>query len=99
MYDILYSAGVAADLRNLRAFDRRRLLDTIQEQLTWQPLGRSRNRKPLIGLIPPWEHREPVWELRVGEHRVFYDVDESERRVMVRAVRRKPPGRRTEDIL
>jgi mRNA-degrading endonuclease RelE of RelBE toxin-antitoxin system len=40
-----------------------------------------------------------VWELRVGTYRVFYDVEESERRVIVRAVRRKLPGNTTEDIL
>ena len=27
-------------------------------------------------LAPPWEHVPPVWELRVDEYRVFYDVAE-----------------------
>jgi len=38
-------------------------------------------------------------ERRVGDWRVFYDVDGEERRVYVRAVRRKPPHRTTEEIL
>ncbi len=59
----------------------------------------TRNKKKLVGLVPPWEHVEPVWELRVGEFRVFYDVDEVEARVVVRAVRRKPPHKATEEIL
>ena len=42
---------------------------------------------------------EPVWELRVGEYRVFYDVNEQEARVIVRAVRRKRPYQATEEIL
>jgi len=52
-----------------------------------------------VGLALPWDHQEPVWELRIGEHRVFYDVDEPARRVLVRAIRRKPPQRTTEEIL
>jgi mRNA-degrading endonuclease RelE of RelBE toxin-antitoxin system len=53
----------------------------------------------LRGLHPPWQHLEPVWELRVGEYRVFYDVDEASKLVMVRAVRHKPPHATTEEIL
>ncbi len=47
----------------------------------------------LVGLKPPWEHEEPMRGLRVGEYRVFYDVDEEGRRVIVRAISREttPP--------
>ena len=38
-------------------------------------------------------------ELRVGEYRVFYDVDDTERLVTVRTIRRKPPHATTEEIL
>jgi mRNA-degrading endonuclease RelE of RelBE toxin-antitoxin system len=40
-----------------------------------------------------------IWELRVGEYRVFYDISLTESVVYVRAVRRKPRGAKTEDIL
>jgi hypothetical protein len=53
----------------------------------------------LVGLVPPWEHIEPVWELRVGEYRVFYDVNEETAVVMIRAIRHKPPHKTTEEIL
>jgi mRNA-degrading endonuclease RelE of RelBE toxin-antitoxin system len=43
--------------------------------------------------VPPWEHVPPVWQLRVGDHRVLYDVAAEARLVVVRAVRRK--GRST----
>lgn len=43
--------------------------------------------------------KEPVWELRVGGFRVFCDVNEAERRVVIRAVREKPPHRTTEEVL
>ena len=66
----------------------------------WRRPGReTRNRKILAGLVPLWEHLPPVWELRIGEYRVFYDVDEKTRRVMVRAVRHKPPHKTTEEII
>ena len=41
----------------------------------------------------------PIWELRVGEHRIFYDVNVEERTVYVRAVRRKAPHKTTKEIL
>ena len=53
----------------------------------------------LVGLVPPWEHEPPIWELRVGEYRAFYDVDEGESNVFVRPIRHKPPHKRTEEIL
>ena len=60
---------------------------------------RDRLRKLLINLVPPWTADPPIWELRVGDHRVFYDVAEEEGVVCVRAIRRKRAGKRTEDIL
>jgi len=59
----------------------------------------TRNRKRLVGLVRPWEHLEPVWELRDGEYRVFYDVDEAAAVIKVRAIRHKPPHKTTEEIL
>jgi hypothetical protein len=53
----------------------------------------------IVNLVPPWTAEPSIWELRVGEHRIFYDVSEAERIVYVRAIRRTPPGRTTEEIL
>jgi mRNA-degrading endonuclease RelE of RelBE toxin-antitoxin system len=75
------------------------LLDEIAQHLSHEPNRETRNKKILRGLTPPWEHVEPVWELRVAEYRVFYDVDEAAGEVIVRAVRRKPPHKTTEEIL
>lgn len=59
----------------------------------------TKNRKRLDNLVSPWETAALIWELRIGEYRVFYDVSDAESVVYVRAVRRKPPGTKTEDIL
>ena len=64
-----------------------------------EPVRETRNKKILRGLTPPWECVGPIWELRVDEYRVFYDVDEAAGEIVVRAVRRKPPHKTTEEIL
>ncbi len=94
-----YSEGVAADLAGVRAYDRRRILDSIESQLAFEPARQTRNRKPLVGLVPLWEHIEPVWELRVGGYRVFYDVHVEAELVLIRAIRRKPPHKTTEGLI
>ncbi len=99
MYAIQYVESIADDLAALRAIDRKKILDEIEEQLTHQPDQATKRKKILRGLSPPWEHEEPVWELRVDEFRAFYDVDESASQVTVRAVRHKPAHKTTEEIL
>jgi len=78
---------------------RRAIGDAIDEQLAHQPSVATRNRKPLPGLVAPFEHVSPIWELRVGDDRVFYDVDEGDELVVVRAIRWKAAGQTTEEIL
>jgi mRNA-degrading endonuclease RelE of RelBE toxin-antitoxin system len=99
VFEILVTSGAEADLRRLKARDRRIVVDAIESQLAREPQTPTRNRKVLVGLRPPWDAVPPVWELRVGDFRVFYDVDAEDERVWVRAVLRKPPHRTTEDIL
>ena len=99
MYEIRYSPSVANDLKGLKVYLRRQILDEVDEQLSDATATETRRRKILYGLVPPFEADPPVWQLRVGEYRIFYDVDEIERIVYVRAVRHKPPHRTTEDIL
>lgn len=93
MFEIRLTRGALEDLRRLRAHERTRIVDEIERCLVEQPQVPSRNRKELAALVPPWEHVPPVWELRVDDYRVFYDVDARTRLVVVRAVRRK--GRST----
>ena len=99
MYRVEYADDISDDLAGLRAYDRKRILDRLEKQLRYAPNKRTKNKKPLHGLVPPWEHTDPVWELRIGEYRVFYDVDEPASLVTVRAIRYKPPHKTTEEIL
>lgn len=98
MFEIRFAEGALEDLEAVPRFQRGRLLDAIERQLSTAPTAASRNRKELAGLIPPWDQVRPVWELRVGEYRVFYDVDGDANVVIVQAIRRK--GRKTtKDVL
>ncbi len=99
MYRIRFAESVEKDLRGLRAYDRKKILDAIERQLSAEPGVETCHRKILVGLVPPFEAVPPIWQLAVGEFRVFYDLDEEEKTVVVRAVRKKPPHKTTEEIL
>lgn len=99
MYRIRLARDAEKDLKKLPAFHRARVITVIETQLVDAPAVRTRNRKPLVNLIPPWTAEPPIWELRIGGYRVFYDVSEAEKVVYVRAIRKKPPGMTTEEIV
>jgi hypothetical protein len=92
MFEVRFAEGVEGDLRDTRIYYRNQILDAIEEQLVHEPDTKTRNRKLLKNLIPPWQSTAPLRELRVGEHRGFYDVSPTESVVYLRAVRRKPRG-------
>jgi len=64
-------------------------LNEVDVQLAHQPTLPTRNRKPLQP--NPLSH----FELRIGELRVYYEVDEARRVVEVRAVGIKDRNRVT----
>jgi mRNA-degrading endonuclease RelE of RelBE toxin-antitoxin system len=80
-YRIEYSPDAEDHLRGLAARERAIVLDTVDEQLVHQPTVETRNRKPMRPnpLAP--------WELRIGNLRVYYDVEEDpEPVVYIRAI-------------
>ena len=99
MFELRYAEDSEAELKALRKFDRQTVIQSIEEQLPHQPDKETRNRKRLIGLKPPWSVVGETWELRIGELRVFYDIDKVQKIVAIRAVRKKLPHQTTEDIL
>lgn len=98
LFAIEFVSEALLELESLRATDQRRIVNAIETHLTYEPAKTARRRKQLVGISPPWEQVRPVWQLRVGDFRVFYDIDAKDRVVIIRSVRRK--GRNlTEDIL
>jgi len=85
------------ELGSIRVFDRRAIVQAIDDQLVHEPTVATRNRKMLPDLVPPFFCEPPIWQLRVGDFRVYYDVVEAV--VHVRAIRTKPPHQTTEQVL
>jgi mRNA-degrading endonuclease RelE of RelBE toxin-antitoxin system len=80
-YRIEYSRDAEEHLRMLTVRQQAIVLDTVDEQLSYQPTAETRNRKPMRPnpLAP--------WELRIGTLRVYYDVEhDPEDVVLVRAI-------------
>lgn len=97
MYPITIVPEAVDELQEVPVFYRRKIQAAIRNQLRTEPLKTARNRKCLRSVVPQFKYEPFLWELRVGEFRVFYDVEEGV--VTIRAIRRKPPTKRTEEIL
>jgi len=69
-YRIVYASEIRDHLRSLTARQRATVFDEIDQQLTYEPTMETQNRKPL--------RPNPLasWELRIGDLRVYYDVEE-----------------------
>ncbi len=83
-FEIQYAAFAADDIRGLRAFDQRKILEAIEEHLAHEPQRMSRSRIKAM--------EQPFWSqfrLRVGDFRVYYDVDEGNRAVNVLRIVKK----------
>ena len=80
-YRIVYAAEIRDHLRYLTARQKAIVFDEINQQLPYELAVETRNRKPL--------RPNPLasWELRIGDLRVYYDVQEDpEQRVDVAAI-------------
>jgi mRNA-degrading endonuclease RelE of RelBE toxin-antitoxin system len=80
MFNLEITESARDDLRFLKPFDQRRILDGIEQQLASNPLVPTRHRKQLR------TNDLSAWELRIGKHRVFYDVDQEGVTVRIKAV-------------
>jgi mRNA-degrading endonuclease RelE of RelBE toxin-antitoxin system len=75
-YRIDYSPDTEHHLRVLTARQRAMVFDGVQEQLEYEADVETRNRKPMRPnpLAP--------WELRIGELRVYYEIEEAPEQVV-----------------
>ena len=81
-YAVEFTAESQGHFLRLSAHEQRTVRDTLATQLRYEPAVATRNRKPL--------HANPyaTWELRVGDLRILYDI-EDDRRVLVVLIGRK----------
>ena len=73
-YRIVLKPSAVDDLDRLRRYDAARIADAIQTHLSHEPTQQSKSRiKRLRGIT------NPDYRLRVGDYRVFYTVDTTNR--------------------
>jgi mRNA-degrading endonuclease RelE of RelBE toxin-antitoxin system len=92
-YDIQYTHEAAEDIRPLRAFDQRRVLDGVSQSLSFEPSRVSRSRIKRM--------TQPFWSqyrLRIDDFRAYYDVDEPRRVVQVLRVLFKGSGQTPKEM-
>lgn len=70
-YRIQYSPTAEGHLRALTARQRANVFDAVDEQLAHDPAVQTRNRKPMR------QNSVAPWELRLGDLRVYYDIQEA----------------------
>ena len=80
MYNIEFEPSAQEDLKSLRKFEQQQVVDSIETQLRHEPTIETRNRKRLR------PNGIAAFELRVGQFRVFYNVDEKAWIVRIEAV-------------
>jgi mRNA-degrading endonuclease RelE of RelBE toxin-antitoxin system len=68
-YQIEYTDAAIEHLKTLTKRQQITVLDTVDEQLKYEPLVETRNRKPMQ------PNSLATWELRIGKLRVYYDVE------------------------
>lgn len=68
-FEIRISTEALEDLRVLRKADQKRAVEGIETHLAYEPSGGSRNRKHLR------PNQLAEWKLRLGDLRIFGDVD------------------------
>ena len=83
MYDIRYTLEAIEDLKRFRKNEQRLIARQIDEQLLYEPMHETRNRKRLR------PNSVAEFELRITQFRVFYDVDENRNLVKIEAIGHK----------
>lgn len=75
-YQIEYSADAEDHLTYLTKAKQKRVLDSVDRQLAYEPTMETRHRKKM--------RPNPIapWELRIGDLRVYYDVEASPRKAV-----------------
>ena len=79
-YTIEFTDSAVDDIRPFKKNEQNLILNAIGKQLEFEPLEATRNRKPLL------PNELSTWELRVDRFRVFYDVNEESKVILIKAI-------------
>jgi mRNA-degrading endonuclease RelE of RelBE toxin-antitoxin system len=86
-FKINLTESAQADLCWFKAYAQRIIVDGIEVHLRHQPTAGSRK---IIAMLP---NPAAGWELRLGDYRILYDVDETARTVTVQVIGEKQGNR------
>lgn len=97
MYDIELTPLAMEDLRWFRKHEQQEIIENINQQLRYEPLTKTRNRKPMRA------NEIADWELRIRHFRVLYSVDSIVRIIDIQRIGEKRGNRfffrgRQEDV-
>ncbi len=82
LYRIFETAAFQRDLKRLGEAPERRLREVLRRRLL--PVLRATPRQaPAAAKLRDWE--PPTWRVRIGQWRVFYQIDDAERIVFLTA--------------
>jgi len=80
MFKVEFTASALEDLNFFKPYEQNPILDAVEQQLPHEPLTPTRHRKELR------PNPLATWELQAGKYRVFYDVEQEDQVVRVKAV-------------
>jgi len=87
MFVIKFTDQAIADLKLLKKAERRSVMRELETKLIKEPTVETRNRK----MLRPNQLAE--WELRFGNFRIFYDVDQDDGLIKIQTVGYKAGSR------
>ena len=83
-YEVILKRSAVNDMDSLRKYDAAAIADMMEKHLARAPGRESKSRiKRLRGI------ENPDYRLRIGEYRIFYNIEESQSRVIVLRVMHK----------
>ena len=80
MYHIEFTDEALADLKWFKKHEQNEIIDGIEVNLRYEPTVETRNRSRLR------PNQTAEWKLRLGNFRVYYDVDTVVRIVSIEAI-------------
>ncbi|MCI0388728.1 MAG: type II toxin-antitoxin system RelE/ParE family toxin [Acidobacteria bacterium] len=83
MFRIEYAQEAVEDLKWFGKPEQQRIVEAIDGQLRYDPMVKTRNRKRMR------PNGIAEWELRIGDFRVLYNVDQQVRIVEIRRIGEK----------
>ena len=83
MFDIKFTERAIEDLRSFPIFEQKRIVAELETQLTADAGHETNDQKRLRPLGPA------EWAIRLGDVRVYYDIDDKNRTVKIAAVGKK----------